>query len=193
MKQAVLSLLLLLALALSASACSLKSALPSTTLLSATPTPLPTPQPTQPPVDQSSIDSFDNNAGNCVDAANQAISLIQQAAAGHFGNSFFNMDMSLELEPHDPNSGCADSAHIAHYRQDVVYKAALTVWPLDYVWSNAGPTIRQQWLADVLNTLVKLYPRANSSIQVMYNGLPCGSAAIGTGKSGTPQIDTSCV
>lgn len=158
-----------------------------------TPTPRPSPIPTTPPVDQSGTQAFDNAAGNCVDAANQAISLAQQAAAGRFGNnSIFNMDMHLALDPHSPDSGCADSpAHITQYRQ-YVSVATLTVWALDTQWYYAGTTIRQQWLADVLGALASLYPRANKSVQVMYNGAPCGSAHVGAGQGGQRQFDLTC-
>ncbi len=173
--------------------CSAEALLPSPTLVGATPTPRPALPTPPPPVDQSGASAYDNAAGNCVDAANQAISLAQQAAAGRFGNnSIFNMDMRLELQPHGPDSGCADSSdHVRQYRQ-YVSVAALTVWPLDSQWYYAGTPIRQQWLADVLGALTSLYPRAEKSIQVMYNGAPCGSARIGSGQGGERQFDLSC-
>lgn len=192
-KRVVLVALPLTTLALLLSACSLSSLVPSATLVSATPTPVPTAPPTAPAVNPAMANGFDNNAGNCADAANEAIGLIGDAAAGRFGSSFFNMDMSLALEPHGPNSGCADATHIGHYRQYAVYSAQLTVWPLDYVWPNAGPVIRQQWLVDVLNVLSKQYPRATINVQALYNGVQCGTATIGPGKNGAPQIDPSCV
>jgi hypothetical protein len=184
---------LLVALPLLLSACSVQSLLPSATLVGSTPTPVPTALPTAPPVDQSSTTAFDNAAGNCVDAANQAITLTQQAAAGRFGNnSIFNMDMHLDLEPHGPNSGCADSpAHVARYRQ-YVSAATLTVWPLDSQWYYAGTAIRQQWLADMLGALQSLYARAHIDVNVIYNGTPCGSASIGFGKGGERQFNMSC-
>jgi hypothetical protein len=173
--------------------CSAQALIPSPTLVGATATPRPALPTPPPPVDQSDTSAFDNAAGNCVDAANEAISLAQQAAAGRFGNnSIFNMDMRLELQPHGPNSGCSDSpAHVKQYRQ-YVSAATLTVWPLDSQWYYAGTPIRQQWLADVLGALTSLYPRAQKSIQVVYNGAPCGSASIGSGQGGARQFDLSC-
>lgn len=185
--------LLALALSLSLSGCSVKALLPSTTLVSATPTPAPTPPPTAaPPADQSSSNAFDNAAGNCADAANQAITFMSDAAAGRFGGSAFNVDMRLELDP--TGSDCAASpAHISRYRQ-TVSSARLTVWPLDSVWTNSYISIRQQWLLDMVNTLVRFYPRANNSVQVFSSssGALCGSASIGFGSGGARQIDTSC-
>src|SRR5437763_8360411 len=98
---------MLLALALLLSGCSVSSVMPSATLVSSTPTPAPT-VPPAPPVDQSSTSAFDNAAGNCVDAASQAITLIAEAAAGSITGTGFNMDMHLALEPHAPTSGCAN-------------------------------------------------------------------------------------
>lgn len=194
MKQRILLGAALLALALGLSGCSVQSLLPSTTLVSATPTAVPTPLPTAaPPVDQSSTNAFDNAAGNCVDAANQAINLMSEAAAGRFGGSAFNMDMTLNLEPAGPD--CAGSpARIAHYRQDVVGSATLTVWPLDSVWGNSYSAIRQQWLLDVLNALARLYPHANVAVQVhsASDGAVCGSASLTFGGGGSRRVDTSC-
>ena len=131
-------------------------------------------------------------AGNCVDAANQAIKLIAAAATGRFTGSGYNMDMHLALEPHDPHSGCADApAHIERYRQDVS-SAQLTVWALDSVWVNAGSAVKQLWLADVLNALLALYPRAEISVQVLYNEAPCGGASMGSGHAGSRQINPTC-
>jgi len=183
---------LLLALALLLSGCSARSVMPSATLVSATPTPAPTLPLAPPLVDQSSTSTFDNAAGNCVDAANQAIKLITGAAAGRFTDTGFNMDMHLALEPHGPTSGCADSpAHIKRYRQ-YVNSAQLTVWALDSGWANANLTFKQQWLVDLLNALLALYPRAEVSVQVFYNGAPCGSISIGTGNGGSRQINPTC-
>ena len=182
----------LLALALLLSGCSVRSVMPSATLVSATPTPAPTPPLAPPPVDQSSTGTFDNAAGNCVDAASQAIKLIAEAAAGRFTDTGFNMDMHLALEPHGPNSGCADPpAHIANYRQ-YVSSVHLTVWALDSGWVNAGSAVKQLWLADVLNAVLALYPRAEIRVQVLYNGAPCGSAAMGAGHAGSRQLNPTC-
>jgi hypothetical protein len=183
---------ILLALALLLSGCSLRSAMPSATLVTSTPTPLPTLPPAPPPVDASSTSAFDNAAGNCVDAANQAISLIAEAAAGRFASTGFNVDMHLALEPHGPTSGCAvPPVHITSYRQ-YVSSAQLTVWALDSAWVNAGSAVKQLWLADVLNALLALYPRAVINVQVLYNGAPCGSAALGAGPAGSRRINPSC-
>ena len=192
MKRVVLLLPMLLALALLLSGCSLSSVMPSATLVSSTPTPVPTLPPAPPPVDASSTSAFDNAAGNCVDAANQAIKLIAEAAAGRFSDTGFNVDMHLALEPHGPTSGCADPpARIARYRQ-YVSSARLTVWALDSAWVNAGSGVKQLWLANVLNALLALYPRAEISVQVLYNGAPCGSAALGSGPAGSRRINPTC-
>jgi hypothetical protein len=71
-----------------------------------------------------------------------------------------------------------------------VTSATLNVWPLDSLWLNAGPAIRQQWLVDVLNTLLSRYSHAQVSIQVIYNGVQCGSATIGPGVA--RQIYPAC-
>ena len=180
-----------LALALLPSGCALSSVMPSATLVSPTPTPVPA-LPPAPPVDQSSTSAFDSAVGNCVDAANQAIKLLADDAAGRFTDTGFNMDMRLALEPHGPTSGCADPpARIASYRQ-YVSAAHLTVWALDSVWVNTGSAVKQLWLADVLNALLALYPRAEISVQVLYNGAPCGSAAMGSGPAGSRRINPIC-
>jgi hypothetical protein len=191
-KQVFLLMPMLLALVLLLSGCSASSIMPSATLVSSTPTPAPTLPQAPPLVDQSSTSTFDNAAGNCVDAANQAIKLIAAAAAGRFTDAGFNMDMHLALEPHGPTSGCADPpAHIASYRQ-YVSAAQLTVWALDSGWVNAGSAVKQLWLADVLNAVLALYPRAEIRVQVLYNGAPCGSAAMGAGHAGSRQLNPTC-
>jgi hypothetical protein len=182
---------LLLIVALTLSACSLQSYLPNPTLVSATATPQPTIPPTVPPVDQSNVNSYDNNAGDCHDAAGRAIDLISQAAGGAFGGFPMTADMRLDLQPSDSKSGCSDTAHIVSYRQNVG-SAKLTVWPLDAVWPVRDVSIRRQWLADVLTTLNRLYPKATISIQVTYGDSPCGTATLGPGSSGGAQIDPTC-
>lgn len=191
MRRAVAIAPLLLIVALTLSACSLQSYLPNPTLVSSTPTPQPTIPPTVPPVDQSNVNSYDNNAGNCHDAADRAIDLISQAANGAFGGFYMTADMRLDLQPSDSKSGCSDTAHIARYRQNVG-SAKLTVWPLDTVWPVRSAAFRQQWLADVLTYLNRLYPKATISIQVMYGDSPCGTATLGPGSGGGAQIDPTC-
>lgn len=195
-KRLVLIAPLLLALALLLSGCSVTALVKNPTLVGPTPTPRPTALPTAPPLNPSSVTGFDTGAGNCLDAANEAITLINQTAAGTYGGgSSFTMDMKLTLEPGGPGSGCADPpSRIAHYRQDVVSAATLTVWPLDSTWLGAGPTIRDQWLVDVLNTLYHLYSRATISINVVSTntGNPCGSASLSLGQGGTRQVDPNC-
>ena len=193
MKRAFLLVPILVALALLLGGCSVRSVIPSANLVSSTPTPVPTLPPTPPPAaDQSSTSAFDNAAGNCVDAANQAIKLIAAAATGRFSGSGYNMDMHLALEPHGPNSGCAGSpAQIKRYRQ-YVNSAQLTVWALDSGWVNASTAIKQQWLVGVLNALLALYPSAAVGVQVLYNDAPCGSISIGSGNGGGRQINPTC-
>jgi hypothetical protein len=197
-KRTILLVPVLAALALLLGGCSIKAVvpsvkavLPSTNLVSSTPTPVPT-LPPAPPVDRSSTGAFDNAAGNCVDAASQAIKLIADTAAGRFAGTGFNMDMHLALEPHAPTSGCDDPPpRVKSYRQ-YVSSAQLTVWALDSVWVNAGSAAKQLWLADVLNALLALYPRAAVSVQVLYNGAPCGSASMGSGNAGSRQFNPTC-
>lgn len=186
---------LLAALALGLSACSPASILPSSTLVGPTPTAAPpTPLPTAAPLSASSATGFDHDAGNCADAANTAITLIGDAGAGRFGGSVFSMDMRLDLEPHDANSHCADPpATIDRHFRAFVNSAQLTVWTLDSQWSGAYSNIRQQWLADVLNTLLRRYPIADINVRVLSNGVQCGAASIGAGRAGTRQINPNCV
>lgn len=192
----LLVVLTLLALALSLSGCSVTSLLARPTLVGPTPTPVPTALPTAAPLNPAGVTGFDTGAGNCADAANEAIALISQSAAGDFGGgSAFTMDMRLELTPGGSGSGCADPpARLSHYRQYVVSTARLTVWPMDSVWLGAGPTIREQWLVDVLNALNHLYTHAQITISVIStnSGNACGSASLGAGSGGARQVDATC-
>ncbi len=185
---AIAALLLLLPLL---SGCSLRSVLPSTTLVGTTPTPEPTALPTAAPVNGSDTLGYDTRAGNCPDAATQAIAFAGASGAGRYGGTPFSMDMSLDLEPHDPRSGCASAGKIlAVYRQEGVYSAHLTVWALDANWQGAQAAIRQQWFSDVLNALRTLYPKAGLQISASAYGAACGSAAGGAGQA--RQINGDC-
>lgn len=193
-KKAILIAPLMLALALLLSGCSVTALIKNPTLVGPTPTPVPTALPTAPPPAASGADGYDSGAGNCPDAANEAITLINQAAAGDFGGgSAFTMDMNLALQPN--GSGCADPPSlITHYRQEVVSSAMLTVWPLDSTWLGAGPSIREQWLVDVLNALNHLYTKATININVVSttSGNACGSASLSLGPGGARQVDATC-
>lgn len=194
MKRAILVILVLALLPLVQTACATPSIIPSTTLVESTPTPIPTAAPTDAPINVSNARGFDTRAGNCADAANQAIALSQKAAAGQFGGVSFNMDMHLDLEPSTgaAGQGCAASGQTLQTYQEYVNTAQLQVWALDNGWYNAAQTTRQQWLSDVLAYLLRLYGHANITITVNANDAPCGSASAGAGQSGRPQINAAC-
>ncbi len=185
---AVAALLLLLPLL---SGCSLRSVLPSATLVGTTPTPEPTARPTEAPVNSADTLGYDTKAGNCPDAATQAIAFASASGAGRYGGTPFSVDMSLDLEPHDPRSGCAGAGKmLTVYRQEQVYSAHLTVWSLDANWQGAQAAIRQQWFSDALNALRALYPKAGLRINISVYGAACGSAAGGAGQA--RQINGNC-
>ena len=186
----VAPVLLLLSMALGG--CSISATMPSTTLVAATPTPAPTPLPTAAPANPASATGFDTHAGNCLDAANQAIVLVQKTANGDFAGNAFTTDMRLDLEPHDAHTGCAAAGQALHNYQQYVNGAQLQVWTLDNNWSYASQTTRQNWLQGVLHYLLGIYPRADIGVKVYTtNGGLCGTAAVGAGQGGSPSINVS--
>ncbi len=191
MKRAFLVAPLLL-LPLLQTACATPSFVPSTTLVASSPTPAPTAIPTAAPVNAADTAGFDTHAGNCVDAANQAIALIRKAAAGDFAANAFTTDMRLDLAPSDAR--CASTGSALKTYQQHVSSARLQVWALDTNWYYAAPTTRQNWLEGVLHDLLSIYPTADIDVKVFTNGTTlCGTASIGAGQSGAPLINvTTC-
>ncbi len=190
-KRAFLVAPLLLSLPLLQTACSVPTVLPSTALVASSPTPVPTPIPTAAPLNAADTTGFDMHAGNCVDAANQAIALIKKAAAGDFAGNAFTTDMRLSLEPSDAHAGCAATGEsLRTYRQHA-NSAQLQVWALDTNWYYAAQTTRQNWLEAVLHYLLDIYPRADITVKVFNNNVLCGTASVGAGQSGKPLIDVA--
>lgn len=193
MKHRLANLCLIAAVGVLCSACSIRSFVPSTTLVSETPTPMPAPFPTTPPLNPHNTAGFDSNAGNCPDAANASISLANRSAGGEFAGSAFSMDMHLSLTPSGASSGCSGSpTQIQKDYRQYVSGAHLTAWPLTSSWGYSAGAIRQQWLAGVLDALLHLYPRATITVNVINNGFPCGSASIGGGATSLRAINGSC-
>lgn len=190
-KRALLLLAALLACTLLLSACSPASLIPSSDLAVPTPTATPSPAPAASPATGVSPSAYDSAAGNCVDAANNAISLINASATGAYGSSYFNLDMRLTLDPHTGAACASGGAKLKSYRQSVGV-AELSVYPLDGQWYYAGTVTRSAWLTDVLNRLRSLYPSADITVKVTYNGSPCGSASIGSGVGHERQINGDC-
>jgi len=181
-------LLPLLLLPLLQTACATPSFVPSTTLVESSPTPVPTAIPTAAPANAASAAAFDTHAGNCVDAANQAIALIRKAAAGEFVGNAFTTDMRLDLGPSDQR--CAATGDALKTYQRHVGSVRLQVWALDNSWYYAAPTTRQNWLEAVLHYLLGVYPQANVTINALTpTGAACGTASIGAGQAGTPAVN----
>ncbi len=190
-------LLPLAVLALLLSGCTLRQALPDTRLVGVTPTPEPTALATEPPTN-AGVNGYDLKAGNCVDAAAEAIELITNAGSGTYGGTSFTMDMRLTLDPigvkpNDPRTGCAATGKtLSFYRHQAVSTVQLKVYALTNLWPNAQPVVRRQWLEDVLNVLIARYPKANVTINTLANNAPCGSALISFGSNVGRQINDAC-
>jgi len=190
-------LLPLAMLTLILSGCTLRQALPSTRLVGLTPTPEPTALATVPP-NNAGVNGYDLKAGNCVDAADEAIDLITKAGAGSYGGTPFTMDMHLSLDPvgvkpNDPSSGCAATGKVlSFYRRQAVAVVQLNVYVLTTLWASVQPVVRRQWLENVLNVLVERYPKANVTINVFSNNTPCGSALVSFGSNTGRQINDGC-
>lgn len=184
-------------LALLLSGCTLRQALPDTRLVGLTPTPAPTALATAPPTN-AGVDGYDLRAGNCVDAANEALDLITNAGNGAYGGTPFTMDMQLTLDPigvkpHDPSTGCAATGKtLSFYRRQAVSTVQLKVYALTNLWPNAQPVVRQQWLENVLNVLIERYPKANITINAFANNVPCSSALLSIGSSVGRQVNGVC-
>ncbi len=180
----------MLLLILLQTACATPSFVPSTTLVQSSPTPVPTTIPTVQPLNPPGAAGFDTQAGNCLDAANQAIILIKKAANGDFAGTAFTTDMSMDLEPHD--SRCMATGHMLNTYQQYVASVRLQVWMLDNNWYYAAATTRQSWLETVLHYLLGTYTHAGLNVRVFVNDKPCGSASIGPGQAGTPSVVSEC-
>ncbi len=170
-------------------ACATPSFVPSTTLVAASPTPIPTAIPTAAPANAADAAGFDTHAGNCVDAASQAIVLIKKAAAGDFVGNAFVTDMQLTLTPRDQR--CAATGGALKAYQQYVNSVRLQVWALDNNWYYAAVTTRQSWLEGVLHYLLGIYPRADITIKVSANGATCGTASVGAGQAGAPLVNAA--
>jgi len=190
-KRTFLVVPLLLLFPLLQTACSVPTVLPSTALVESSPTPVPTAIPTAAPLNAANTSGFDTHAGNCVDAANQAIALIKKAAAGDFAGNAFTTDMQLSLQPSGTHAGCAATGESLRAYQQYANSAQLQVWALDTNWYYAAQTTRQNWLEAVLHYLLDIYPRADITIKVFNNNVPCGTASVGAGQSGRPLIDVA--
>jgi len=173
--------------------CSISASVPSTTLVESTPTPGPTALPTAAPANPVDATGFDTHAGNCLDAANQAIVLVKKTANGDFAGNAFTTDMRLDLEPHDAHTQCAAAGQALRTYQQYVNGAQLQVWDLGNNWSYASQTTRQNWLQGVLHYLLGIYPRADIGVKVYTttSGGLCGTASVGAGQGGTPSINVS--
>jgi hypothetical protein len=124
--------------------------------------------------------AFDLQAGNCPDAATQAISFVVDAR-----NKGFNLDMRLDLGPVTALCGASDAA-LATYRARVTH-ANLSAWVLDGSWSSFALASRITWLDDMLRRLHGLYPAAIVNVWVYQDQTVLGSAILGT--DNRPQVN----
>lgn len=115
-----------------------------------------------PSVSQNGFDSF---AGNCADAANEDVALIDYAATQNY-----NFDMQLQIKP---TLGCDADPASSTYRTFIrqVTDANLTMNALDTAWIYGYVSTRDLFLQSMFTTLQKHYPSlGNVVITITYNG-----------------------
>jgi hypothetical protein len=117
--------------------------------------------------------AYDLQAGNCPDAANQAIALMTFVQS-----KGYNLDMQLELAPRTVLCGQSGSA-LATYRARVA-TANLSAWAIDGSWSSFYMASRTMMLHTLLDRLHTLYPAAIARVTVYQADTVLGSGILGT-------------
>ena len=123
--------------------------------------------------------AFDLQAGNCPDAADQAIAMT--AVSQRQG---INLDMRLVLAPRAVGCG-APMGMIETYRARVT-SASLSAFVIDGTWSTFPPAPCLSLLMDVLRRLHSLYPAAISRVVVYQADSVLGTVTLG--RDNTPQV-----
>lgn len=181
-KSRYLPLALLLALPLLLSGCQVAGI--DVSLTPATPVPshaasLGTAVPAQRTAAAAPTPAFDLQAGNCPEAAEQAIESIAFAA-----QRGANLDARLELSPVTVGCGGAADA-LATYRARVT-SASLTMFVIDGTWPNLFLASRSALLRDLMGRLHRLYPAAICKVLVYQGDSVLGSVTLGTDNN--PQV-----
>ena len=144
-------------------------------------TPAPAVTSTVPPpsVSQNGFDSF---AGNCADAANEDVALMNYANTQNY-----NFDMQLQIKP---TLGCDADTDSSTYKTFIrqVADANLTMNALDTAWIYGYVSTRDLFLQSMFTNLQKHYPSLSTAvITITYNGQTRATLAF-TGH-GAPTIN----
>ncbi len=123
--------------------------------------------------------AFAMQAGNCPEAANQAITLM-----GYTQSKGANLDPRLELAPLDRRCG-ADGADLTTYRARVT-SATLNMYVIDGSWSSLYLASRSALLRDLMGRLHRLYPAAICKVLIYQGDTVLGSITLGTDNN--PQV-----
>lgn len=120
--------------------------------------------------------AFDASAGNCPDAATQAINLMQYTQA-----QGMTLDIQVALQPL-AQCGATAAADVAAYRMRVT-SASLSAYVIDGTWSANTLSVHTALIDNLLAQMHSLYPAATLSINVYYNG-----SVVGTGQLGADNV-----
>jgi hypothetical protein len=124
--------------------------------------------------------AFDLQAGNCPDAAQQAIDvLVDTQTKG------LNLDMRLDLGPVTALCG-ASGAALGTYRARVTH-ADLSAYVIDGTWASFPTASRYTLFEDMLRRLHALYPAAIINIAVREDQAVLGTASLGVDNK--PQVN----
>jgi hypothetical protein len=108
---------------------------------------------------------FDSFAGNCPDAADEDVALINYA-----GSQNYNFDMQLQIHP---TQGCDADRKSPAYKSFIkqVTQANLLLNALDTAWTYGYVGTRDTFLTNVLSQLQTHYPSlSNATITVTFGG-----------------------
>ena len=128
--------------------------------------------PTQSAAEAVPTPAYDLQAGNCPDASNQAIALIELARG-----KGFNLDMQLRLSPRTVSCG-QEGAALANYRARVA-DVELRVYVIDGTWAGFYAASRVSLVATLVDHLHALYPAAIARATVYEGDLTLGSVVLG--------------
>jgi hypothetical protein len=108
---------------------------------------------------------FDSYAGNCPDAADEDVTLINYAKSENY-----NFDMQLQIHP---TQGCDADHKSSTYKSFIkqVTQANLLLNALDTAWTYGYVSTRDTFLTNVLSQLQAHYPSlSNATITVNFGG-----------------------
>lgn len=134
------------------------------------------------PVQEAPTPAFAVQAGNCPEAASQAINLLLFTQ-----RRGIDVDMRLQLSPLSLGCG-ASGAALATYRGQVV-SASLAAYVLDATWASLSVASRTELLMALVGQLHALYPAAIVKAAVYQGDTVLGSGSLGM--DNTPHV-TCC-